>query len=133
MKPIIPPKYNIAFVVENCSLPALEALEPWCDRIYTDEVYKVGRLWDYVENEQQNTKFDLKKRVLVIKHNNPKEENDIVVSFDATKLTNQNFQILTQLSDIIKDSGEVGTFNLDIFTIDIIQMNEYQSTLIYLK
>lgn len=128
--PIIPPKYNIAFVVENCSLPILEALEPWCDRIYTDEVYTVGRMWDYIENEQQNTKFDLRKRVFVTKHNDPKGENDIIISFNASKLTNQSFQLLTQLPEIIKDSGEVGTFNLDIFTIDIIHMNEYQNNLI---
>jgi glycosyltransferase involved in cell wall biosynthesis len=132
MKPIIPPKYNIAFVIENCSLHVLESLEPWCDRIYTDEVYTVGRMWDYIENEQQNTKFDLRKRVLVTQHNDPKGENDIIVSFDASKLTHQNSNIITHLSEIIKDSGEIGTFVLDIFTIDIIRMNEYQNDLIKL-
>jgi hypothetical protein len=44
MEPIVTPKYNIAYVVENCNLELLSILEPWCDRIYTDEVYKVGRM-----------------------------------------------------------------------------------------
>lgn len=132
MKPIIPPKYNIAFAVTNCSLPALEALEPWCDRIYVDEVFQEGRMQDYIEVEQNNTKFNLSKRVLSIKNNNPSEENDIVVSFDAIKLTQDNFQLLTQLPDIIKQDGEVGTFELDIFTIEIKSIQEYQKTLINL-
>ena len=34
MMPIVNPKYNIAFIVKNCGGNILEALEPWCDRIY---------------------------------------------------------------------------------------------------
>ena len=84
---------------------------------------------DYIDKEQSNTKFDLKER---IKPYDNEKQNNILVSFDASKLTNQNFPLITQLSEIIKDSGEVGTFNLDIFTIDIIHMNEYQNQLIKL-
>jgi hypothetical protein len=84
---------------------------------------------DYIQKEQSNTKFDLKER---IKPYNNEKQNNILVSFDASKLTNQNFQLINQLPEIIKDSGEVGTFNLNIFTIDIIHMNEYQNQLIKL-
>jgi len=62
-------KYNIAYVVHNCQLPALETLELFCDRIYVTENFNVGRMWDYVELEQENTSFDLSKRVLTIKNN----------------------------------------------------------------
>ena len=34
-------------------------------------------------------------------------------------MLNNNFQLLTQLPEIIKDSGDIGTFELDIFKIDI--------------
>ena len=34
---------------------------------------------------------------------------------------------------IIKESGEVGIFELDVFTITINSMTEYQNDLIYLK
>jgi glycosyltransferase involved in cell wall biosynthesis len=130
--PIIPHKYNIAFVVNNCNLQLLEILEPWCDRIYVDEVFKIGRMWDYVETEQANTKFDLSKRVLTIKSNDPVGENDIVVEFDATKLTNNNFQLIQQLSEIIQESGEIGEFELDIFKIKIKSLETYEKDLIFI-
>jgi len=82
---------------------------------------------DYIQKEQSNTKFDLKER---IKPYDNEKQNNILISFDASKLTNENIKIIYQLSEIIKDSGEIGTFILDIFTIDITQMNEYQNSLI---
>ena len=128
MKPIIPPKYDIGFVVENCGLPHLEALEPWCSTIYIKDDMQLI-VPDYINKEQPNTKFELQER---IKPYDNEKQNNILVSFDASKLTNQNFQLITQLPEIIKDSGEIGTFKLDIFTIDIIHMNEYQNQLIKL-
>lgn len=128
MKPIIPPKYDIGFIVENCGLPHLEALEPWCSTIYIKDDMQII-VPDYIQKEQSNTKFDLTER---IKPYDNEKQNNILVSFDASKLTNQNFQLLTQLPEIIKNSGDIGTFSLDIFTIDIIHMNEYQNTLIKL-
>lgn len=129
MKPIVPPKYNIAFVVTKCNLQLLEALEPWCDRIYIED--EMGVLQShYYEKEQPNTLYDLSKRVLSIKYNDPIGENDIVVEFDATKLSNDNFQYIQQLPEIIKDSGEVGEFELDIFKITVSHLEEYQNNLI---
>jgi GT2 family glycosyltransferase len=125
-------KYNIAFVVHNCNLQLLEILEPWCDRIYTNETYEIGRMWDYVEMEQANTKFDLSKRVLTIESNNPIAENDIVIEFDATKLTNENFQLIQQFPEIIRESGEIGEFELDIFKITINSLETYEHNLIKL-
>jgi glycosyltransferase involved in cell wall biosynthesis len=128
--PVLTPKYSVAFVIRNCNLPLLEALEPWCDRIYVEERFNIGRAWDYVEMEQSNTKFDLSKRVLTSKANDPISENDIVVEFDATQLTNENFQIVQQLSQIIAESGEVGQFELDIFKITISSLQTYEKHLI---
>jgi len=130
--PLISPKYNIGFVVNNCNLQLLEVLEPWCDKIYTNEVYNVGRMWDYVEMEQSNTSFDLNKRVLTIENNDPIAENNIVIEFDATKLTNDNFQLIQQLPEIIRESGEIGEFELDIFKITINSLETYEHTLIKL-
>jgi len=128
MKPIIPPKYDIGFIVSNCGLPHLEVLEPWCSTIYIKDDMQLI-VPDYIKKEQPNTNFDLQER---IRPYDNEKQNNILVSFDASKLTNQSFQLLTQLPEIIKDSGEIGTFNLDIFTIDIIDMTEYQNKLIKL-
>ena len=125
----IAPKYNIAFVIKNCNSNILEALEPWCDRIYIEDSMKV--ITDsYREKEQPNTKFDLSKRVLTLEYNDPKGENDIVVEFDARNFTQQSFQIIQQLPEIIKQSGEIGEFELDIFKITIHSLTEYQNDLI---
>lgn len=123
--PIILPKYNIGFVIKNCSTQLLEILEPWCSVIYTDCDYK-----EYINKEQSNTTFDLWER---IKPYDNEKNTEILISFDGSKLNPQNFQLIQQLPDIIKDSGEIGSFELDIFTVDIIQMNEYQNDLIYLS
>jgi hypothetical protein len=129
MEPIVAPKYDIGFVVDNCDMIHLDVLEPWCSTLYVKSNTN-SIIQDYIKKEQSNTKFDLYDR---IRPYGNEKQNEILVSFDASKLTNQNFQLLTQLPVIIKDSGEIGTFVLDIFTIDIINMKEYQDNLVYLK
>jgi hypothetical protein len=84
----------------------------------------------YFDKEQKNTSFDLTKRVFHIGHNDPIGENDIVVEFDATQLNQNNFQLLQQLPEIIKESGEVGEFELDIFKVVINHLEEHQNELI---
>ncbi len=130
--PIISPKYNIAFVINNCIFPLLRALEPWCDRIYIDDEMRV-LFTHYYEQEHKLTNFDLEKRVLTTKFNDPVLENDIVIEFNGRDFTETSFQIIQNLSEILKESGSVGKFELDIFTITINSMNEYQNDLIFVK
>lgn len=129
MKPVILPKYNIAFVAKNCTEDLLHVLEPWCDRIYVDSLSQ-SIIESYIQLEQPNTKYNLAKRIFNIENNYPEGENDIVVVFDATKINQYNFQYIQQLPEIIKDSGEVGEFELDIFTLIINNITELQNNLI---
>ena len=117
--PIVSPKYNIGLVVHNCNLPLLELLEPMCDRIYVDERFEIGRAWDYVEIESEHTNYDLSKRIAFIKNQTPSDYEDIIIEFDAKRLTNDNLQFLFHLPDIIKESGDVGVMEWDIFRIEI--------------
>jgi len=139
MEPIVAPKYNIAYVVDHCPIELIKLLEPWCDRLYVDGKVDVvtnsilNHVYEYREKEQQNTLFDLSKRVMLLKENDPHSENDIIVEFDATRLTQQNFQLLQQLPSIIKESGEIGRFELDIFTIEINHLEEHTKNLIKLN
>ena len=137
MEPIVSPKYNIAYVVENCPVQLLEALEPWCDCLYIGNEldYKrtnsfLNQVFKFRDKKQQDTSFDLSRRIEIYELNEPYNIHDIIVKFDANKLTNQSFQLLTQMPSIIKESGEIGEFELDIFTIRINRMNEYQNNLI---
>src|SRR6056300_1835545 len=125
--PIITPKYDIGFIIKNCNLDLLKVLEPWCSTVYTDELFEIGRYQDYIEMEQNNTLFDLDER---IKPYDNEKNNEILVEIDGKNLTNDDFKIIQQLAKIIQDSGEVGKFTLGNLNIEIVQMNEYQNTLI---
>ena len=128
LKPIVPPKYDVGFVVENCTTDMLKELEPWCSDIYGDFVGHKGLgVNKYIENEQPDTQFDLKKKIHS-QHTKPK--NDVVVSFDCDKLTPDNFQILVNLSEILKQSGEVGNMEYDIFRFEIKSLDSYEKELI---
>ena len=121
MKPIIPPKYNIGIRVKNCSQELLHALEPWCNAIYSDAEYL-----KYITLEQPNTKYNLKERCFsssII----PKSfaHHDIIVEIaDGSLVNSNNFYYINELTSILKDSGEPGEFELDIFKITINQLKE---------
>ena len=131
MYPIIPPKYDVGFVVHNCDVNMLKELEPWCSDIYGDWVgHKGYGVNNYIEDEQKDTQFNLSKKIHS-QHIEPK--NNIVVRFDAGKLTSQNFQILVNLSEILQDSGEIGIMQLEIFELDIKSLDTYEKDLILVK
>ncbi len=127
MKPLVPSKYDIGFIVKNCNLQLLELLEPWCSTLYCDEQFMVGRVSDYIEME--DTSFNLYER---IKPYDNEKNNEILIEIDSLNFTQQDYQLIQQLPDIIKDNGEIGKFELGNLIIHIIQMNEYQNDLVYL-
>ena len=123
MKPIIPPKYNIEIRLDNPNLNLVEALEPWCTSMYVENEDLVK---EYIKKEQSNTKFDL----------NEKFRNlltyPIVIRIDGNRFTQQDFQTIQQLTEIIKDSGSIGKFILGNLEITINEMNEIQNELIFI-
>ena len=127
-KPIIPHKYNVGFIVENCTTELLKELEPWCSDIYGDWLgHKGYGVNTYIEEEQKNTQFNLSKKI----HSSYMElNNDILVSFDCEQLNSNNFQVLVNLSDILTDSGEIGHMQYEIFTFHIHSMKTYEKDLI---
>jgi len=130
MKPIIPPKYNIGIRVKNCTPQLLETLEPWCDRIYTD----LEEFVLYQEKEQPNTSFDLNKRLHGIEYIDEAEDrynyDDIIVEINGTLFNQQDMQLISQLSEIIQSSGEIGTFELGNLKITINSLDTYEYNLI---
>ena len=123
--PIVPPKYNVGIRVENCNLQLLEALEPWCDRMYVDN----DRM-KYITMEQSKTSFDLSERVKDLDSQYTQGANDIIVEIDGKLFNQQDFQYIQQLADILQDSGEIGTFNLGNLKIIINSLNTYEKDLI---
>ena len=129
LKPIISPKYNIGFVVDNIqNYQILHTLEPWCSTIYGKYSKEMAEM--YIRDEQPNTLFDLTERVQTYYN---EKNNDILVEFDGSQLTNENFRFLISLPDIIQDSGEIGEMELDIFKITINSLETYETELIKCK
>tara|TARA_Y100000385_G_C13099128_1_gene643316 strand:- start:1557 stop:2726 length:1170 start_codon:yes stop_codon:yes gene_type:complete len=128
--PIIHPKYNIGIRLENGNLILLEALEPWCDRIYTEELFgTIGRSQDYVENEE--SKFDLSKRVHSLTDNDRYDYDDIVIEINGHEFGQNDFKNITIMSHILNDSDlEKGSFELGNLKITINNIQTYEHELI---
>tara|TARA_B100000131_G_scaffold319918_1_gene366802 strand:+ start:905 stop:2077 length:1173 start_codon:yes stop_codon:yes gene_type:complete len=124
MKPIVPNKYNVGFIIKNCNSDLLHALEPWCDNIYVDIPYD-----DYIKNEQPNTLINLSTRILP--YDNEKN-NNILINIDGKKLDNNDMVNIQRLSRIFDDSGQIGEFNLGNLFINIVEFKTYTETLIKL-
>ena len=124
MKPIVIPKYDIGIVIKNCGDELLKMLEPFCSNIYVDYF-----TYYYKKEEQPNTLYDLNKRVLSI---NDEKTNDIEVRFDGKDFTETSFQIIQQLPEILANDNELeeGSFELDIFEININKIKTYEGDLI---
>ena len=125
MKPIIPPKFNIGLRLFNSNLEVLHHLEPWFDNIYVDAAI----IDEYIEKEQKNTAYDLSERVL---KDSDMCENDITIRLDTKKLDQETFRYIQQLSQIIDQHGELGTFDLGPLRITIHSLEEYQESLIFI-
>ena len=126
MKPIIPPKYDIGFIINNCNSQLLVNIEPWCNTIYIDANLIPG----YIDFEQKNTIINLHDRV---KPYNNEKNNEILVTIDGNKFTQEDFGYIQQLPDVIRNSGEIGEFELGNLKVEIFQLNTYEKDLIICK
>ena len=123
MNPIISPKYNIGIIIDDGDSNILAGLEPHCDTIYI----KPSIIESYIETEKINTSMDLSER---IKPYDNEKQNDILITVKANMFNQQDYQYIQQMPHIIKDSGELGEFNLGNLKIDIIKLETYEKNLI---
>jgi len=115
-------KYDIGFVIENCDRNLIALVELF------GEVYANNAMPEYIKDEQPYTKFNLSERV---KQYNAPKTNQILIYFDGTKFTNDHVGLLYQFPEIIANSGQIGTFELDIFKLDISGMDRLDHQLIH--
>ena len=123
MKPIVSPVYSIGFeLTEAADVNLIRALEPWCSYMVVPAAEEIEQ---YIKEEQPNTDYQLDKKLHTDLPGIPMY--DIRVRFNPWDFTQESFNILQKLPDIIKDSGEEGQeFELDIFEISIDKMTEHQ-------
>ena len=124
MKPIVPPKYDVGIQLINGNEQLLEILEPWCTSIYTDINFE-----SYCTKEQPNTQYPLLSKMYGIEED---VTNDVSIRMDAKLLTKFDLENIYEISSILKDSGEVGEFELGNLKIKITQLKEHQDELIHL-
>jgi glycosyltransferase involved in cell wall biosynthesis len=83
------------------------------------------------------------KKSVKITNNNPQlkealepwfnDGKDIIVEVDGNRFDNEDFRHIQNLNDIVKGSGEIGSFILGNLKITINAMDEYQNELIKIK
>jgi len=128
MKPIVPPKYDIGFRVTNVNEKILNMLEPWCNNISVETGMTNELINEYIKSEQPDTEFNIADKI------NNIVGNDIIVKFDANKLTQYSYQLITELSSILESSEiEIGEFELDIFNFTVNRLETYETELIKLN
>ena len=126
MKPIIPPKYDIGFIMKKNNIDILRALEPWGNNIYCDS--NLGK--HYISIEQADTIIDLSERV---KSFNGEKTNDIQIKINGALFNQQDYAYIQNLSEILTDSGDIGTFKIGNLEITINSMETYENNLIINK
>jgi|TARA_R110002096_G_scaffold431021_2_gene645794 glycosyltransferase involved in cell wall biosynthesis len=128
MKPIVPPKYDIGFRVANVNEKILNMLEPWCNNISVETGMTDELINEYIKSEQPDTEFNIADKI------NNIVGNDIIVKFDANKLTQYSYQLITELSSILESSEiDIGEFELDIFKFNVNRLETYENELIKLN
>tara|TARA_Y100000590_G_scaffold361850_1_gene418700 strand:- start:146 stop:1324 length:1179 start_codon:yes stop_codon:yes gene_type:complete len=121
---IIPKKYDIALVVENCTYDKLFFLEPWCSNIY---IHDRGHILDYTMREQSKTSFNLSEKVIPIERLE-NSSNDVIVKFNSNELNSEEkIAFIQRLPDILSNSGKLGQMKYDIFELDIISLETYEN------
>ena len=106
--------------------------------------YYIKKWGSWIKNDeyQYPTIIPVYKKKLILNNSNPQlkealsiwfnEGEDIIVEVDGNTFTQQDFNYIAQLNEIIKDSGEVGQFNLGNLKITINSLQEHQKDLIKL-
>ena len=130
LQPYSPIVYDISLMLTNTSLELLHLLEPWFNHIASD--LPQDQLSKYIEHEQPNTRFNLTDRLSGL-NSGIVETHDIVVSADAQRFTQQEWNYIQNLSDILTDSGEIGSFQLGNLQITINALTHYEKDLIVCK
>ena len=123
--PVIKNKYDLGFVIKNCfNFNLLKELEPWCSTLYIDNSTNIELL---IKEIQPNTSFDMRKRIR--RYTDP-HDNNIIVAFDLQNVQTLQINFLMQLPDILKNSGEIGEMEHDIFTLNINSLETLNDKLI---
>jgi len=139
MLPIVPNRYDIGIIIENANPGIIEALEVWCSTLYcTTESDNPKIVDDYIAKEQPNTLYDLNKRVKFIPRSDVDMHytnacdcpHDVMVKLDATQMNPDYANVITNLSEILAESGQVGEMEFNMMQLKIDALKDYKFDLL---
>ena len=127
LKPIVPSKYNLAIVLRNSTDHLLSLLEPYSSVIYCD--YDPS---EYVKEAQKKSSFDIAKRCLYRVETFEKTDlqEDIKLFVDGNTFQQSDMDIVSLLTEIIDDSGTIGSFEIGNLKVQISKINKLERDLI---
>ena len=137
LAPVIPSKYNIAIIIESASTHLISLLEPYCDAIYADCDNSVQ---EYIELAQPKTSFNLSAKCKYWDKLIQQEmkdagdlKEDVKVYIEGARFTQTEMDNISLLSEILDDSGAVGSFELGSIRVSISKLDKYEKELIVCK
>lgn len=111
--PIIFPKYDIGFVIRNCTPEVFNLVEPWCSTVYLTDLSVVDNL---LGESTEIEKEIIKKK---IDSTTTARHNDVIIEFDGKEFTQDAYNNFITKVNLIVDNNGVGEYEFDIFNIKI--------------
>lgn len=132
MFPIIYPKYNIRLIIYNLNnINFLSHFEPWFSCVEGDNKTLID---EYIGLEQQNTSINLSSRLLYFTEEPDLTKYDVNVILNLNKLTNDDVNILHQLTKILQqmenESDVSGLYELGNIKVQINKLQNIITSLV---
>ena len=127
LNPIITPKYNIGFVLRDSNYQIARAIEPWVSTIYLDNLSDVESLRKELETK---TSYDVLER---IRHIDEDKTNDVLIEISTKEMNEENYRWVSFFNQIIDQSEETGSFEMESYTITINRLDNKLNELIDTK
>lgn len=136
--PIISPVYHKTLVLRGTVTSNLiDFFEPFFNKIFIHEKFK-NSVDEFIESENKlnaiepsikcelNQKFDYygDGELMLL------DSTNLAVFIDCDRITNDDVNVITNLNDIVKDTNDIGQFEIGNLKIDIKDITEYQDKLI---
>jgi glycosyltransferase involved in cell wall biosynthesis len=139
--PIISPVYHKTLVLRGTvTLNLIDFFEPLFDEVILHEKFK-GTIDEFLESENKlndveppikcelNNKFnyydDGDEPILL-------NSNNVSMFIDCDRITNEDVNVITNLNDIVKDTNDIGEFEIGNLKIHINDLKEKQNKLIFI-
>lgn len=136
--PIISPVYHKTLVLRGTvTLNLIDFFEPFFNKLFIHEKLK-NIVDEFLESAKKlnaiepSIKCELNQKfyyygdgqVMLL------DSTNVAVFIDCDRITNDDVNVITNLNDIVKDTNDVGQFEIGNLKIDIKDLTEYQDKLI---